>query len=37
MAVGTCVHMSAMTTVKHAELLPKDKCVQIHSSGQYVK
>jgi len=25
MAEGTCVHMSAMTSVKHAELLPNDE------------
>jgi len=25
MAKGTCVHMSAMTSVKHAERLPNDE------------
>ena len=37
MAERLCVHMSAMTTVKHAELLPNDECVKIHSFGRHVK
>ena len=37
MAEGTCVHIGAMTTVKHAELLPKDECVKIQSFGRHVK
>jgi len=37
MAEGTCVHIGAMTTVKHAELLSNDECVKIHSFVQHVK
>lgn len=37
MAEGTCVHIGAITTVKHAELLPSDECVKIHSFVHHVK
>ena len=37
MAEGTCVLISAITTVQHAELLPNDECVKIHSFVHHVK